>query len=266
MKKKISYLLLSLLVSCKPPVAQDPVGAINGLVKEYGYIGFQNPLQEARTGTLLAGRPTALSFVANHRECFPAESVERFEDFSNIEKKYTYTFQGGLGFLSQGNPVVSGGINLKSNVFVDIELNGIVIEYMSSIAITEWYNNGMSETCKSYLNDVGFIIQSLLAEKMTISLRDESGVAIGLDANNVQKFLKFNLGVNWHIVDSYKVVIDSPKYVGYQLGRLRLEDNGRTLYRASKVVDDKFVFESIGIFKEESLLKVKSKQFTAPSI
>ena len=88
---------------------------------------------------------------------------------------------------------MSGGVDLKNNVFVDIELNGIIIEYMSSIAITNWYNNGMSDTCKSYLDDVGFIIQSLLAEKMTISLRNEKGVNIGLDANNVQKFFKFNL-------------------------------------------------------------------------
>ncbi len=255
-----------MLSSCKPPVAQDPVSVINGLVKEYGYIGFQNPLKESKTGTMLAGRPTALSFVANHRECFPPESVERFEDFSNVEKKYTYTFQGGLGFLSQGNPVVSGGLDLKSNIFVDIELNGLIIEYMSSVGVSEWYNNGMSETCKMYLNDVGFIIQALMTEKMTISLRDEKGVVIGLDANNVQKFLKFNLGVNWKIVDSYKVVIDEPKYIGYQLGRLRLEDNGRTLYRAMTVKDDKFVFESIGVFQDDTIVKTTAKKFLSEEI
>lgn len=266
MKKSLSYLILILVVGCKPPVAQDPVGVLNGLVKEYGFIGFQNPLKETKTGTLLAGRPTALSFVANHSDCFPEESVTRFEDTSHFEKKHSYTFQGGLGFLSNGNPVVSGGINMASNVFVDVELKGIIIEYMSSIAITDWYNNGMSDTCKSYLDDVGFIIQSLSAQSMTISLRDESGVIIGLDANNVQKFLKFNFGVNWKIIDSYKVVIDEPKYIGYQLGRLRIEDNGRTLYRAMSVKDDKFIFESIGIFNINGNETINSKKFSTDVI
>ena len=64
--KKIIFTFSILLMGCETPVVQDPVSAVNGLVKEYGYIGFQNPLQEAKTGTLLAGRPTALSFVANH--------------------------------------------------------------------------------------------------------------------------------------------------------------------------------------------------------
>jgi len=264
--KKILGLCSLLLIGCQPPVAQDPVSVLNGLVKEYGFIGFQNPLGDTKPGTMLAGKPKALSFVAHHSECFPAETVPRFTDQSNIEKKHTYTFKGGLGFLSSGNPIVSGGLKLQNNMYVDIELNGIIIEYMSSIAITDWYNNGMSETCKQYLDDVGFIIQSLSAEKLTISLRDENGVNIGLNANNVQQFFKINLGLDWSIVDSYKVVINEPKYIGYQLGRLRLSDAGRTLYRASSVQDDKFLFESIAVFNDETVKKNATLKYLSSEI
>ena len=72
--------------------------------------------------------------------------------------------------------------------------------------------------------------------------------------------------MKWKIVDSYKIEIDEPKYVGYQLGRLRLEDNGRTLYRATTVKDDKFIFESIGIFNKNELKSNKSLKFSTQSI
>lgn len=245
----LSPLMLALLTSCNGEL-QDPNKAIDGLVKDFGYIGFQNPLENASTGTLIGGRPAAVSFVAPANDCFDNDRLPRYTDRSEYNRIYKYNFQGSLGFLLSGNPILSAGLSLKKDVFVEIELTGLITEYMSSIDITDWYSDGMSQTCRLYLNDVGFIIQALKAEKLTISFKKISGNSIGLNADNVNQYVKFQTGVDWSIQDETKIVVTTPKYIGYQLGRLRLEDDGRTLWRAKTVVEDRYFFERIALFDD----------------
>jgi hypothetical protein len=244
-------LILPILTSCEKPPTDDPVSALNGLVKEYGYIGYQNPLESSGTGTLLGGRPTSLAFVGHAQNCFSSESIERHYDYSNIRKKYNYSFQGNLGFLAFGTPIISGGLGLNKTHTVDIELNGITMEYMSSIDVTEHYQNNMSDICKDSLNEVGFSIQALITDSLKISIKKTGGINIGINADNVASFFDIEAGVDWQIVDEYTIEIKTPKYIGYQLGRLRLEDEGRVLYRAMSTQEDKFVFEAITLFPDD---------------
>lgn len=262
---------LSMLAACQP-ISKDPNAALDALVKDFGYIGFQNPLSNTTTGTLIAGRPSAVAFVAPANDCFDTEAIQRYTDFTNYSRVYKYTFQGSLGFLASGNPIVSAGLGIKNDMLVEIEISGLTTEYMSSIDVTDWYQSGMSDTCKSYLDDVGFIIQALKADKLKISFRSKKGTQINVNADNISQYLGFNVGTNWDIEDSTTIVITTPKYVGYQLGRLRLEDDGRTLYRAMSVKDDKYLFESISVFddlaveasadEEKALAPIKASQLT----
>jgi hypothetical protein len=247
-KRIVTTLALSLLAtSCETPIS-DPLEALNDLVKPLGYIGLQTPLESTSPGTMLAGRPSAVSFVAPANDCFAEESIRRYSDYSNYSTVKKYTFQGSLGFLLGGNPILSAGLGLNKSVFVHVELSGLTTEYMSSIDITDWYQNGMSNTCKQYLNDVGFIIQALKADKLKITFAKKSGFAINLDADNISQYIGIQSGVDWSLEDNTTIVIDTPKYIGYQLGRLRLEDDSRSLWRAMTTKDDKYVFERIALF------------------
>lgn len=265
-----SFLFLStfssLIMSCVPEAPTKPENALDNMVKGYGYIGFQNPLEMATTGTMIGGRPSAVSFVAPAKNCFPENMLERFYDRSEITKVFNYKYQGNLGFLASGNPIVSAGLGIKSDITVNIELSNLIMEYMSSIDITEWYLDGMSQTCKDYLDQVGFIIQGLKAEKLKISLKKLSGVDIGLNADNISQYFQFQTGVSWEIVDEFHVEITTPKYIGYQLGRLRLEDNGRTLWRAMSIKDDKYVFEPIELFNDDDVQQKSLKNTVNKSL
>jgi hypothetical protein len=246
-KRLVTTLALSLIAtSCETPIS-DPLSALNDLVKPMGYIGWQNPLKNTTTGTMVGGRPSAVSFVAPASDCF-GEEVRRYEDFSEYSTVKTYNFQGSLGFLLAGNPILSAGLGLNKSVFVQVELSGLTTEYMSSIDVTDWYQNGMSSTCKQYLNDVGFVMQALKADKLKITFAKKSGVAINLDADNISQYIGIAVGVDWSIQDNTTIVINTPKYIGYQLGRLRLDDEGRSLWRAMTTKDDKYVFERIALF------------------
>ena len=112
------------------------------------------------------------------------------------------------------------------------------------------------ETCKVYLDDVGFIIQALIADSMKITIKKIGGTNIGIDADNINQYINIEAGVDWQIVDGYTVEINTPKYIGYQLGRLRLEDDARVLYRAMTTKEDRFIFESIGLFDDEEVSTV----------
>ncbi|MCO4753587.1 MAG: hypothetical protein KC478_03850 [Bacteriovoracaceae bacterium] len=236
--------------SCKKPITDDPISALNGLVKEYGFIGYENPIESSGVGTMLGGRPTALAFIAPAESCFSQESIERHYDKQHFNRTYNYAFQGNLGFTIFGTSLFSAGLGLKDNHTVNIELNGITIEYLSSIDVTDWYQYGMHQTCKDYLDDVGFVIQALITDSMKINIQQIGGLNIGLSADNISEFIQFEAGVDWQIIDSYTVEIKTPKYIGYQLGRLRLEDQGRVLYRAMTAEQDQFIFEPITLFPD----------------
>ncbi|MFT6630592.1 MAG: hypothetical protein ACJAS4_000534 [Bacteriovoracaceae bacterium] len=253
-----STLLLLSFTGCEKPITDDPISALNGLVKEYGFIGYENPLEQSKTGTMLAGRPTSLAYIAPAESCFTEDALPRSYDTQHFNRKYNYSFQGNLGFTVFGSALFSAGLGLSKNHTVDIELNGITIEYMSSIDVTEWYREGMSSTCQEYLNDVGFVIQALITDNMKISIKNVGGTNVGLSADNINEFINFEAGVNWEIIDAYTVEISTPKYIGYQLGRLRLEDEGRVLYRAMVAEEDKFIFEPISLFQDDELPSTKS--------
>lgn len=246
----LSTLTLLSFTSCEKPITDDPISALNGLVKEYGFIGYENPLEESRTGTMLAGRPTTLAYVAAAHECFDDDSIPRNFDTQHFNRTYNYSFQGNLGFTVFGSALFSAGLGLNKNHTVEVQLNGITIEYLSSIGITEWYRDGMSDVCKEYLDDVGFVIQALITDSMKISIKNIGGTNIGLSADNISDFIQFEVGTDWQIIDQYTVEVTTPKYIGYQLGRLRLEDNGRTLYRAMTAEEDRFIFEAISLFED----------------
>lgn len=252
--KTISFCLFAALsvTGCNKAETDDPISALNGLVKEYGFIGYENPLDESGTGTMLAGRPTALSYIASSNECFPHEILDRNYDTQHFNRTYNYAFQGNLGFTVFGSSLFSAGLGLNKTHTVNVEINGVTIEYLSSIQITDWYRNAMSSTCKEYLDDVGFVIQALTTDSMKISITQLDGVKIDFTEDNITQFIDIEAGVNYSISDQNTIEITTPKYIGYQLGRLRMEDEGRTLYRAVEAVDDQFIFEAISLFPDNA--------------
>lgn len=254
--KNLFFLCLLILLfsatSCNEEKPEtDPVKALDSIVSPYGFIGFQNAMDRAdngtHTGVLVGGRPSALAYVASHDTCFPvSDELRRDQDRANISKTYHYSFQGNLGFLSLGLPIVSAAFGLQKSMTVDIELNGLVIEYLDSIDVTDWYREGMKSTCREYLDEVGFLIQTIHTDSMRLSIKRTGGTNIGLNSDNVGDYFSFEAGVNYELIDNYTIEITTPHTLGYQIALMKPEDNGKALYRAMSSRDDRFVFERIG--------------------
>lgn len=259
---KVFLLSTVMLLSCQPEkeISDDPAKVLNDLVGPYGFIGFKNAMDRGESGThtgiLIGGRPNALAYIANAESCFPQNDyLPRYVDRANIQKSYKYSFQGNLGLLSLGIPLISAGFGLDKSMQVEVELNGLVIEYLDSIDVTDWYREGMRPTCREYLEEVGFLIQTIHTDSMKISIKHLGGTFVGLSSDNVGNFFQFEAGVNWQLVDNYTVEINTPHTLGYQIALMRPEDNGQALYRALSTKDDAFLFEKIGFsdfFKENN--------------
>lgn len=255
MKSLFFMCLVILLFSATSCVEEkpetDPTKVLDSLVSPYGFIGFQNAMDRAdngtHTGVLVGGRPSALAYVASHDTCFPvSDDLRRDQDRANISKTYRYSFQGNLGFLSLGLPIVSAAFGLQKSMTVELELNGLVIEYLDSIDVTDWYRDGMNPTCREYLDDVGFLIQTIHTDSMRLSIKRTGGTNVGLNSDNVGDFFSFEAGVNYELIDNYTIEITTPHTLGYQIALMKPEDNGKALYRAVSINDDRFVFEKIG--------------------
>lgn len=250
---KVFVLSALVLFSCQPEpeVSEDPTKVLNDLVSPYGFIGFQNAMDRGESGThtgvLVGGRPSALAYVAAADSCFPQnDRLPRYQDRANIQKTYNYSFQGNLGFLTLGIPIISAGLGIEKSMTVEVELNGLVIEYLDSIDVTDWYREDMRSTCRDYLEEVGFLIQTIHTDSMKISMKRLGGTNIGLNADNVNDYFQFESGVNWQIVDAYTIEITTPHTLGYQIALMKPEDQGQALYRAMSIQEDSFVFEKIG--------------------
>lgn len=250
---KVFVLSSLILFSCQPEpeVSEDPTKVLNDLVSPYGFIGFQNAMDRGESGThtgvLVGGRPSALAYVAAADSCFPQnDRLPRYQDRANIQKTYNYSFQGNLGFLTLGIPIISAGLGIEKSMTVEVEINGLVIEYLDSIDVTDWYREDMRNTCRDYLEEVGFLIQTIHTDSMRISMKRLGGTNIGFNADNVNNYFQFEAGVNWQIVDAYTIEITTPHTLGYQIALMKPEDQGQALYRAMSIQEDSFIFEKIG--------------------
>lgn len=135
------------------------------------------------------------------------------------------------------------------NVYMSFE--GAEVEYIDSVQLARFYKNNMSEDCKEHLDYVGFVSQALKVNKLRFSFEGEQNGLIDLSLMNINEIVKLDPRLEWKIVKKVYLEFDSPRYIGYQVGRLSKEDAGMAYYRASEAKRNKFNFKLIGLFQPE---------------
>lgn len=183
------------------------------------------------------------------RRRFPPDRVRRYYNHEYLDKSYVNTFKGNVGFLTWGTSKISGGGSLSKEHTVAIQINGITIEYLNAPDMTRYYRDGMDDICKDYLDEFGFVVQSAMTDKLSIAIYDRTNTIIELDETNVNQYLTISGDMDWEIVNSYRVEINTPHYLGYHLGQLRKSDNNQMVRRrATTIANDRFIFKDDGVF------------------
>ncbi len=252
--------LISLLMLTS--IGCNPINSYLKEIKSYGYIPYPSPMETAGPGTLVGGSPKSMAWVAAPDSCFPEAidgiptNLRRIDKTSIPSKERKITTNGKFNVdmiktLNAGMPFFKIGLKFSSVETMALTIKGAHIEYIDAVALLRYYNETLSETCKDLLNHFPFIIQALKAEEMEFKFYDRKGADIQLSVNNIKQFLDLEAGVDFIIENKTSLVVKTPKYLGYQLGRW-LKDENKPLYRASKTRLNKWVFENIAVFNKES--------------
>lgn len=256
---KYCFFILTLIGGVSEASA-SPLNYLKREIKRSGYILYRNPLSKAGTGTLIGGSPKAMSIVEDPQTCFPDTYNESPTDLRATEETnlgnitQTLSFEGKAGvdlmnFMNNGDSLLSVGAEFNTIQSVQLSFEGAKVERLNTIKIEDFYQTKMSEVCKKYLDKVGFIIQALKVDRMRYSFKDKNGMDIKLTTEGISKYFNIDAHVKYHIERDYELVIDSPKYIGYQLGRLKYKDQGVSLYRSHFTLFNRYIFKSIAIFQ-----------------
>lgn len=229
-------------------------------IKNYGYIPMTTPMQKSGTGTLIAGTPKAFSIIAPPEECFPKEingtpTNFRFYDQSSLPTKIKNISASGrakfdlIEIATLGGAPIGIGGQFERVETVGLEMSGVSIEYMNAPKVTTYYKNGMSEMCKIYLDFSGFIFQAIKVDKLIYTFYGRQGEKIELTTGALEEIIELGLEVEYEIENQAELVIKSPTYLGYQLGSLRYEDFGLSIYRSTRATKNKWRWKNIDLFK-----------------
>ena len=243
------YALLALLLT---DGCANPLFDLNSTIQKFGYIPYTTPLEYAGTGTLVSGDAAHLEILASPDSCFP-ETVD-------INGTPTLLRSIDNTTLPTQSETTANIQDLQSFTF---SFTGAHIEYINAITLQSYYAS-MNSACKSYLNLVGFIIQAVRVDSMSFTFYQKDDSAVSLDLEKVQEYLDLSAAVAWHIQDNYTLVIDSPKYIGYQLGTLRPEDDGISLYRATSTIFNQFIFKKITTIPLDTGLESQDESLSSP--
>ena len=244
----------TMVVSCS-----HPLDYFYKEIHNYGYIHYTTPLAFSGTGTLIGGRPESMEIVAHPETCFPKEvngwgKKLRFEDHTYLPRHYENLMididaQGKFfDVMAAGSPSIRAGLKIKEVKKILLEMRGVHVEVMDQIHLVEFYQKYMAGICKDYLELVGFIIQAIKVDELLFTFYRKNNTVINIDMDKINQYLDISLDLDLEIEEGTKLVIKTPKYIGYQLGSLRKSDNGFSLSRASRYRFNQWIFEEIGVF------------------
>lgn len=263
----VSIIAFFLLASCNN---EDPLAVLNDAIKGKSFIPYELPMPSTRVGTVLRGDVSEMYLVARPEKCFPdlpGDSAMRWiqpTDLANQYKSVEVGFDAGLNTLLNAG---SSTMNLRASATyvktVELEFQGVAIEFLEESSFMDYYKDGMSSTCKALLEKYPFIGQGLRVEGMKFVFKDSEGGAINL-VGRLSQIADISAGVNWRIVNNFTLVIDTPKYIGYRMAKLVRNGKNTELQYASKAADDgSWIFKSLN----KSGMGVRGYNFTgAPNL
>ncbi len=251
---KIQNAILALLISAG---CGDALFDLKNAIQKFGYIAYTTPVQYAGTGTLVSGDAAHLDILSGPESCFPSTIdvdgeptlLRRVDNTTlpNQAKTFSIDVAAMANFFTMmqvGTPSIKASAHIQDLKSFTFSFNGAHIEYIDVIALQSYYPT-MKQSCKNYLNLVGFIIQALRIESMTFTFYEKNDSNVAVEVDKIQQYLDIATDISWHVENKVNLVVDSPKYIGYQLGSLRQEDNGISLYRANSTISDQFIFKKI---------------------
>ncbi len=239
--------------------ACNGISALQKSIDQLGYIYNGVPLATGGPGTIVGGAPHSLQIISDSETCFPAQMNgsptnlyrKSAADVADVQKSWSVSANLAgkvMDYLNSTTPLFKVGIGFNHVGKMNIKMRGVSVEYIDSIDLQEFYETKMSSRCKSILNQYGLIMQALKVTSLEFTFIDKSGAEINLDSPQLSQIADLSSGVKYSVENNTSLVIDSPRFIGYQLGKAQEDDHGMTFFRASKVKNKQYLFEDTRLF------------------
>ena len=151
-----------------------------------------------------------------------------------------------------GNPLFKFNYNSAIVSELNIELKGAKAILLNSRSFARFFHSELDEFCKYDLLEQGlfYISESLKVDQMKLSFTNSTGGKIELSAENLKEFINFESELEWEIVNNYELIVKSPKYIGYKIGKLE-KKKGRIIMSESNLVNSyQFKFDKKYSFRD----------------
>lgn len=230
MRGIVFFVLALSVMGCVDPEAQYFTE-----IEKLGFIPFKHPMTGVGTGMIVRGTADELIPLAPPSKCFPYSTETEPNDLrwtsdAALPTTHYYArldFNAKLNTIAQaGTPALSFKFQMEKIRSVDMEFKGATVEMFDHLSLEEFYQSGLSSRCAGHLDNYPFVLNALVASEMSFVFLDIFGGQIQIDVDNLDQIVDIGLDIKWRIENGYKLVITSPKYVGYHLGQFRPEDQG----------------------------------------
>lgn len=248
-----------MVLSCALLVSCNPRKHYNKIIQDLGFIAYQTPLDTVGTGTIVKGKPKDLIVFTRPERCLPdilsdgSLTKLRYQaetDLPQSIREAKFAFTADLEFFgSTGNPLFSVNSNVKFVKNVEAKFSDARVEFIDEIVFWDLYENRMGEDCKAALLKNPVFWKALRVGKMEFVFKNEAGGEVKLSAPMIKDIVKIEAGVNWSIKDEFRLVIETPKYIGFLAAQVTEEAvRERSLGKFSNSVDGKgnYVWKILG--------------------
>lgn len=250
----LTLFLLLTLMGCK-----DPAQVYFEQIAKLDFVPFQLPIAGVKTGTLFRGPANTPAMVAPGGRCFPdfvdgkpthlrtTNDVTVPSTYQNVKVDFNAKLNS---IVATGTPAFVFNVSMSKARKVELEIDSARIERLEPLELRDYYRHGMKGDCRELVLKYPFVMNELEVTRMSFVFLDTFGGKIAISSANVGDFVTFDVNVQWHIENGYKLVVTSPKVIGYQLARLLPEDDGFVHELATKIQKGEYVWRELGAFWE----------------
>lgn len=244
------FILIMALISCG-----DPLDYFYEEIERNGYHSYPSPMEETGTGTIISGNSRVINLIASSRTCFPSQRSKPLRGYDEVTfptktKFLTVTSDLKLKFLrnlGNSSPSLKAGVRIKEVNKIEFKAEGIHVEHLNVPHVLEYYMNKMSSLCRPFIlgENLSFVSQVVKVDRMEFIFYSSSQGRIEIDSENINQYLDFSGDIRWKVDKNFKLIIETPKYIAYQLSRIREDEEGVSYYQTNSTGFDEWSFEKI---------------------
>jgi hypothetical protein len=228
------------------------------MIKNQGFMPFIAPTTNILPGSLYSPISTEqdLITVGPYDECFSPQALryDREIDLPSQTKKFKIKSNIDLSQMTaSGNPLFRFNYNSSIVSELNIEIKGGRTVMLNARAFARFFHSDLDDSCKYDLVKDGmyYISESLKVEQMKIIFTNSAGGKIEINSNNIDEFIELKAGVEWEISNNYELIVNSPKFIGYKLGKIEKVNNRIIMLEANSIDNGTFVFNKKYSFRSD---------------